>query len=115
MKKTIAILLIAVLALTLTAACSYRTNWKQNSSELILGRWEVTDYSGESKAGYHMMEQTYEFRNDGTFLIEGIGSGTYEVKDDVLHLNDGGVFRLAFSGDTMQFIDTDGVMTLTRR
>ena len=115
MKKTAAILLIAVLALTLFAACEYRTEWEQNSSELILGRWEVTEYSGESKAGYHMMGETYEFRSDGTFLIEGMGSGTYEVKGDVLYLNDGGVFMLSFSGGTMQFTDADGVMTLTRR
>ena len=115
MKKTIAILLIAVLALTLFAACEERRTAQENYAEKILGRWEVTDYSGASKAGSHMTGETYHFRNDGTFVIEGMSSGTYEVKGDELHLNDGGVFKLSFSGDTMLFTDADGVMTLTRR
>ncbi len=115
MKKTLAILLIAVLTPTLFAACDSMKVAEENDSERILGRWEVTGYTGDSKAGYHMMGETYEFRNDGTYIIEGMGSGTYEIKGDGLHLNDGGVFKLSFLGDTMQFTDPDGVMTLTRR
>ena len=95
MKKTVAILLIAVMTLTLFAACTEEKSpaaqsasptaqpaapvteepAKPSLTELLIGTWALDDVEGEGEAAEQartmlsLVEATYTFHADGTMVV----------------------------------------------
>lgn len=112
MKKVIAILLIAVLALGLLAACGSK---KKDPSELLIGKWERIDEEND-------FTHTWEFKEDGTINIvqkgymEFTGHGEYEVNGDQLTISDGGgTWPFQVDEDTLTVSFPDGDWVFTRK
>lgn len=111
MKKTVAILLVAVMALSFVACASKK----------IVGKWEVTDITGDGSEYSGLLKgATYEFNSDGTYKIAhplGVSNGTYKVKGSKLFLDDDNkeYIKLSFSGDTMKWTGTDGSITFKKK
>ena len=108
MKKTVAILLVAIMALSFVACASKK----------IVGKWELTEYKGETDSTIQMlMNQTFEFKDDGTYTIMGIEAGTYKVKGGKLFF-DGDTkeyYNLSFSGDTMKISGEEDTMVFKKK
>ena len=107
MKKTVAILLIAVMALSLVACAGKK----------IVGKWELTDYQGEDDLGEKMKGYVFEFKDDGTYTIAGIKAGTYKVQGSKLFFNDDTkeYYKLSISGNTMKISGQEDTMTFTKK
>jgi hypothetical protein len=107
MKKTVAILLIAVMALSFVACAGKK----------IIGKWELTDYQGEDELGARMKGYTFEFKDDGTYTIAGMPAGTYEVKGNKLFFNGDKdeYYKLSISGNTMKISGSEDTMTFKKK
>ncbi len=107
MKKTVAILLVTLMALSFVACASKK----------IIGKWELTDYQGEDELGSMMKGYTFEFKDDGTYTIAGMSAGTYEVKGNKLFFNGDTdeYYKLSISGNTMKISGQEDTMTFTKK
>ena len=97
MKKTVAILLIAVMALSFVA-CSAKSK--------IVGTWTMTDTS-DGKPPYTL---EYEFTKDGKIKIAGIEGATYKINGNKITITGGSEdtsYTLKFSGKTMTMTDVE--------
>ena len=104
MKKTVAILLIAVMALSFVA-CSLKSK--------IVGTWKVTDSTDQSSNNMVMT-----FSRDGKLTIEGIFNGTYSVKGDkvtIRVLGEEETYKASINGDTMTWKGEDETLTFTKQ
>ena len=112
MKKTVAILLIAVLTLSFVA-CSAKSK--------IVGTWVMTDETGD--LNWDFVFEEYRFKKDGTFLADGEVPGAYRIRgnDLILRIKYGDyemeeeTYRLTFQGDTMTWTNATGSMTFTKK
>lgn len=110
MKKTIAILLAAVMLLSFVACGGA-------SKEDLIGTWEVTS-ADVGEDGDLMVGSTMTFDENDQFEWSLMGftvmSGSYEVKGRYLVL-DGENTLFSIDGDTLKIKDASGEMTLTRK
>ena len=110
MKKTIAVLLVAVMALSLVACGGA-------SKEQLIGTWEVTS-ANVGEDGDLMVGSTMTFDENDQFEWSVMGftvmSGSYEINGRYLVL-DGENTIFSIDGDTMTIKDASGDMTLTRK
>ena len=107
MKKTVAILLVTLMALSFVAC----------TSKKIVGKWELTQYKGDYSEGWLLKGSTFEFKDDGTYTINGSNAGTYKVKGSKIFLNgdEDSYYKLSFSGNTMKITSQDDEMTFTKK
>ncbi len=119
MKKTVAILLVALMALSLFAACAVKKSdaQEENAAEKIVGTWELTDYQGEDEIGEMMKGYAFEFRKDCTYAIAGMDAGTYKVEGSKLYFNGdtSEYYKITFSGNTMKISGQEDTMTFTKK
>lgn len=122
MKKTVAILLIAVMALSFIA-CSAKKN--------IIGTWELTDVEGADSNSLKQaltmgITVTITFTEDGKYEIvthaageaDDVRTGTYKVRGSKLFLNDDNshYFNLVFKDNQMIWKgDGDNSRTYTKK
>ncbi len=114
MKKTIAILLIAVMALSFVACAGKK----------LVGKWELTEVDGKStvKAGI-----TWEFTDDSKYIVDPnpeapadektLTEGRFEVKGNKLYL-DGeteGFYKFTVNGDTLKIEGAETVLTFKKK
>ena len=127
MKKALALLLVAVMALTLFAACG-----KKVDPEAILGTWKVESIEGKDEANEQLKsligmgaELLFIFDEDGTYEFKAtfmgkeqvIESGTYKLKNDRLSLSSmDGSTKVTVKDEThLQFKGDDITMNLTKK
>ena len=122
MKRTVAILLIALMALSLFAACGSKSKKTPEPDPAdLVGTWVLTDVEGEGdtvelvRALLPFMETTYTFDGEGTVTVSITSDGStqsmnakYSVKGDQLTV-DGETGKFELSGDTLRmFLEEDG-------
>lgn len=118
MKKAIAILLVALMALSVVACANKKDEVKEaNYTEKIVGTWELTDYQGTDELGEMMKGYAFEFRKDGTYSIGGMDAGTYKVEGEKLYFNGDTdeYYKITFSGNTMKIAGQEDTMTFTKK
>ena len=114
MKKTVAILLIAVMALSFVACAGKK----------IVGEWELTKVEGKAAVKEGI---TWTFAEEGNYIVDTepdkpaeekkLTEGLYEVKGSKLYL-DGetdGYYKLSFSGNTMTLKGAEATLTFTKK
>lgn len=117
MKKVIAILLLAVMVLTL-AAC--KTN--KLTEKDIIGKWTVIgvyNSDDQSVTSSPLYTTAIEFKEDNTFKwrrITGqeVSSGTFELKDKLLYFNDDMFLLTKTDDNTITIKGSDLTLKLSR-
>lgn len=110
MKKTIAVLMAAVLLLSFVA-CGGGL-----SKESLIGTWEVTE--AKVDGGEMLVGSTMTFDENDHYAWTAMGftllEGTYKVSGSFVYLDgEKEIFKL--NGDTLTIKDASGEMTLIRK
>lgn len=124
MKKFIAILMVALMALLLVACGSGKP--ASDPAAGIVGTWELDDAeSEESKQVVELMKafgmsMTFEFKADGTGTLTTVmgeepevNEFSYEIKDDQIVI-DGSGATFKIEGDNLH-IDVEGEMLIFKK
>lgn len=117
MKKIVVILLLAVTALTLAACKSNKLTEKD-----IVGKWTITgvyNSDDQSVASSPLYTTAIEFKEDNTFKwrrITGqmVSSGTFELKDKLIYLNDDMFLLTKNDSDTITIKGSDLTLKMVR-
>ena len=105
MKKTVAILLVAVMVLTLLAACS--------AKDKLIGTWEREENG---------VKMTFEFKKNGKLIVKGYYNGEemmsqekeYKVEGNKI-IVDGDPEPFKIEGKTLTIGEGNDVMTFTKK
>ncbi len=116
MKKTIAILLLAVMVFSLTA-CKPKTEEGGTDETAVIGNWLVKDCKPLTLSST-FYGTTLALKEDKTFTwthLSGqkVDSGTYKVVGKTLYLNDK-MFGYEIDGEQMTLSGNDGTLTLKK-
>ena len=143
MKKLIAILLVALMTLTV-AACKHTKRIEEAAAtpvpvteaptpepKTVVGTWIADDVVGDSEDATQMKisvtvgEVSMTFNSDGTYLLEinALGkkvnslNGTYSIDGDKITMdgNTANVKTFSVSGDTLKLYDSEITMILKKK
>ncbi|MBQ1820331.1 MAG: lipocalin family protein [Clostridia bacterium] len=129
MKKTIAILLVAVMALTLFAACGKKgAGDGKNLADQIIGDWKVESVSGDVE-GVEMFQMVLEsgsveftFKDNGEYNLymsfmgqEQNNPGTYKVEGDKMIMDDGEPTPFSIDGNKLTVTVDGASMVMVRK
>ncbi len=111
MKKTVAVLMAAVLLLSCVACGMGYTK------DDVVGTWSVTEAKG-SEDVKNLIGSKMTFQSDGSYKWEYMGitimQGSYKVSSRYLYLDDDGL-QIKIDGKIMTMKDASGELTLIRK